>query len=338
MRFLLYITLAITFATTFAAAGVNPVTAGEPFVLENAAKPNSITVIGDDVIIAEETSIQLYSLKSESFIRYIGKTGNGPGQFNAAPVVHVTPRKKLFVLSQKKLMQFTLDDTLIFEKKMTRYISKIIPIGKKYVASIFGFTKDREYKITIALLDENLKLIKPLHRYVKANPRKRIDMVSYIIDFDVNNGKIYISKPKEDGLIIDVLNDRGDSLYSIEKTGEKVKIPNEYIEEEKQAVKESKSKYWHLIKDVLHFPKYFPSIRSFSVKDGHIFIKTWQKAGKKTLFRVLTVSGQTKPDLYLPESGRLYTINNGRYYFLKENVDEEQWELHSRPLDAKGPK
>ena len=37
----------------------------------------------------------------------------------------------------------------------------------------------------------------------------------------------------------------------------------------------------------------------------------------------------------LPDVKNLYTIFNSTFYYLKENIDDENWELHSLPITPK---
>jgi hypothetical protein len=95
------------------------------------------------------------------------------------------------------------------------------------------------------------------------------------------------------------------------------------------------------IRQMVYYHEKLPLARNFTVQKRGIFIETYQKRGNKSRFVFLDQAGKVKGDLYLTdaEPGRVkmsphstYCIANNKYYYLKENLDEETWELHMERL------
>ena len=72
-------------------------------------------------------------------------------------------------------------------------------------------------------------------------------------------------------------------------------------------------------------------------ENNKILIETYQKKDKKSRFVTLDQNGKVQREIYLPdaEPGRVkmsphatYCLANNKFYYLKENLDDEAWELH----------
>jgi hypothetical protein len=306
------------------------------FLLQEPIKPRALVVAGDRLFVAGQKTIQQYSLKEKKFLRLIGSMGQGPREFDSDPKIYFQPPGKLLVLSYMKLMTFTLDGKFVQEKRFHTPISKIQPLGKNYVASVFNISRGaRENTRITALCDTEFKPFNELNKQALPNARKRIDVVYFNIDFNVYKNKIFISKPTGRGFKFDVFDENGNPLDSIRKDFEQVEIPDEYISREMAEIKEEKKEYWQLLKDTLKFPKYFPALQAFTISGDRIYIKTWLGKGQEVKFIVMNLEGEILGNAYLPEAGRLYTIANNNYYYLQENIDREAWELHSANIPGK---
>jgi hypothetical protein len=90
---------------------------------------------------------------------------------------------------------------------------------------------------------------------------------------------------------------------------------------------------------------YFPPIRDLTVTDDRIYVKTYQKQGDKDEFIIMDLKGETLKKAYFPAvkepglfnelMGRLakfYKIYKNKFYYLHENEEEEEWEVHVTPI------
>ncbi|MCP4150092.1 MAG: hypothetical protein GY757_20260 [bacterium] len=93
----------------------------------------------------------------------------------------------------------------------------------------------------------------------------------------------------------------------------------------------------------MNFPDYFPPIKSIDISDDKLYVRTYNREGDKNEYITLDLKGNFIKKTFIPcslESGiyaqiagaRLYTIESGKLYFLTENEETEEWELHIEPL------
>jgi hypothetical protein len=309
--------------------------AGKICDLSEVMRPTQIVIAGDSLIVCCQKSIRMYSLTEKKFIRFIGQLGQGPGEFEEEPKVYFKPPAQLLVKSGTRIMTFSTRGDLVHERRIPFMAASLKPFAENYAASVFNFTqKDRKYLYITALYDSQFRLIKELHRYVLPNPRKRIEVVYFKHDFCVYGDKIFVSKPEpgKGGLGFDVFDKSGNKLYSIHKNFARTRIPGDYISRKIAEIREEKKAFWHLLKDTLYFPEYYPAMRDFTISDDNIYIKTWVVKRDAAEFMVMDLKGNVLKRVYLPEAQQLYTIKNHTYYYLKENTAEEIWQLHSLSL------
>ena len=90
------------------------------------------------------------------------------------------------------------------------------------------------------------------------------------------------------------------------------------------------------MKKMIYFHEYFPAFRSISIIQEGICIETFIKKGKKSRFVIMDRKGNREREIYLPdaEPGRIkmmakftYTIFDNFYYYFRENIERESWEL-----------
>ena len=96
------------------------------------------------------------------------------------------------------------------------------------------------------------------------------------------------------------------------------------------------------IQSMIHFHEILPGARYFLVQpNGEMLIETYEKKDNKARFITFDIQGDIKGEWFLTDSepGRTkmipyagYTVYENRLYFLKDNPDEETWELHTEPL------
>jgi hypothetical protein len=312
----------------------NPLSSStDALLLEKVMKPHALLITKKHIVVAGEKTVQLYSLKDGSFIRFFGRLGMGPGEFSSRPQIYFQPPDTLLINSRMKLTIFNLDGTHIKDVKFPQMISKIIPLDSKYMASLFNIVGEkRAYSHSAALCDSRFQLIKKLDEHITPNPIRRIDVIFFKWDFKVYQNKVFIIKPQNNGLLINVFDHNGNSVYSINKEFEKIKVPREFVQKKREEIKKAKKEYWPLLKDTLYFPAFFPVVQNFFINDHKIYIKTWLSRDDLIQFIVMDLRGMEQKAVYMPDTGKLFAIDTGRYFYLKENIEKEIWELHQAAL------
>ena len=83
-----------------------------------------------------------------------------------------------------------------------------------------------------------------------------------------------------------------------------------------------------------------------AVTDERIYVKTSQTKGDKDEFIIMDLKGNTLKKVYLPAvkkqryvntmlgiPAKFYKIYQNKFYYLYENEDEEEWEIHVEPIN-----
>jgi len=154
-------------------------------------------------------------------------------------------------------------------------------------------------------------------------------------DCDRETKRIFVADSRK-GFYINVFDEKGNQLYTIDKKIDRIKVPDEFKE---QQIKEKKMMGdWEKIKNRnITCYKYFPSIRYFKIADGKIYVTTFKTKKEKVEFIVLDSKGNILKKVFLPfitdQEGsivkfNLYQVKNDKLYCLLENQDEI-WELHA---------
>lgn len=95
--------------------------------------------------------------------------------------------------------------------------------------------------------------------------------------------------------------------------------------------------FFNMLKQVVEFPTYLPAIRNIAGGKNRLYVQTYRKKQDLSEFLVFGEKGKMLKQVYLPDKWRYkikinpdvtFTIKNGCYYYLVEDLENEQWELH----------
>ncbi|MCP5051958.1 MAG: hypothetical protein GY940_32620, partial [bacterium] len=102
---------------------------------------------------------------------------------------------------------------------------------------------------------------------------------------------------------------------------------------------------WEALKKMMNFvyPDHYAPIKGIEVTGGKLYVRTFKLKGDKEEYLVMDLKGKMLKKAYISrnlESGilaqvagsKLYSIYNGKLYYIVENEDEEEWELHVETL------
>lgn len=326
--------------------------------LDKVLKPASVVIRGDKIYIGEECSFYVYNLKNLKFLQKFGKKGEGPGGLkyrHFLPNILTHSGDKIFVEGDNKIITYSADCKYIKEdKKMVRGM-KFIPVGNNFIGIIKKNRKSKVYSV-LTLVDSKWKVIKELHEqiYPQQGTSSRgeipIMMVPDSIHFVVYKDKIYVEK-SDLGFLIDVFDLKGTKLYSIKK-----KIPKNLIESEDKEVILAEFKNdnevrrqtnslggWKAFKKILNmiYPPFFPAVQNIMIRNDKIYVQTFEREGNKEKYLILDLKGKELGNCYLPVSIKTsfiarmrgaevdcFDIKNNTFYYLVENEDKEEWEVH----------
>lgn len=318
----------------------NLVFASKVVPISGLSRPASIAVDKNQVLICDEATICIYSLKDFSLQKKFGKKGEGPEEFRVHPNVRrgsvnisVQP-DYLFISSLGKISYFTRNGTFKKEMKVEATFGQYWPIGEYFVGISIKQDDKADY-ISISLHNSNFEKIKELDKVTFYIHGKKINAVTILKTPSLN---VYLDKILVNDFegVIYVFDKEGNKLHPITHEYPRVKVTEEIKARFDRFFKTDfrfKARYNHL-KQMVQYPSYFPPIRSYKIADGKIYVVTYKEDDVKKEFFILDINGKllkktmiTLQDLSVLELYP-YAINNGRLYQLVENPDQLEWELH----------
>jgi len=321
-------------------------------VLTQVLTPEMIEVSDKEIYIVEGSSIFMYSLKDLSFIRKFGKSGEGPGELKVNPSITnilVIPGDSLLFISMEKAIRFAKTGQVIKEFRIPLITNYLYPIGKNYVGIRFKAIDQKKPNIAVVLFNREMEEIKELYSQEMSGGQNLVDLTNDTLNVSIYKDRIFIDRSPK-GFIISVLDANGNQLCQVEKEYKKIKFTEEHKEMLLNRIKQDKSIRafgWENLKNILKIihGDYFPPIRDLAVTDEQIYVKTYQKQGDKDEFIIMDLKGNILKTVYLPavkESGfgnevlgrmaKFYKIYKKKFYYLHENEEEEEWEVHVIPI------
>lgn len=312
--------------------------------LEELSKPQLISVSKNYFLITEGATIYVYSTKDQKLIRKFGKPGEGPKEFKinpfGPPLIAYFVNEKIFVNSDSKISWWTPRGEFIREMR-TPPFTMFRPLANRFVASGTATNEDKKMVLTVNLHDEKGKKTKELYRTdVTVGPNAEFNYPTASFTFEPYRDNLYLVRGKE-GFVIEVKTMDGETLYTIKKEYEKIKVGQDYKDKTFQSFKSNPNfkQFYEFFKNRIKFKTYYPAIQDVRVVDDRIHVITFKKKGGETECRILDLKGNDLktvyvpyPDLhgmdYLPE----YDILDKTFYILIENEDDEVWELHTKEL------
>jgi len=298
--------------------------------LPEIMKPGSISVDNNQLYIAERSAIYLYSTKDFKLVKQFGGRGEGPGEFRNFPAVKVFP-DYLLINTFGKMIYFSRNGELLKEKKtIVMFGAMFYPLGENFVGMEMNYHRESQKSTNaITLFDKDFKTIKVV---AESEMSGRVDsrtiemaMVRDYFGHDVYGEKVYVGETKK-GFCFEVFNSKGNKLYQIEKEYEKLEVTDDYKKKYIERIKESS--FYKRVKGRVKFTcrKYFPAFKNFSIDHGKIYVFTYQKKDEKQEVIIMDLKGSILKKTFLPDEV-FYSIDNDRFYYLKENEEEEEWEL-----------
>ncbi|MEN8155266.1 MAG: hypothetical protein ABFR75_14725 [Acidobacteriota bacterium] len=298
-------------------------------------KPFSMTIgQGRLYIIEEKSKIHIFKIGNNNarFIKTFGTYGEGPGEFRFIHRLAVR-NNYLEIPTSGKYARFTLDGKLIDEKKLPFRVFKngIYKTEKNYLIRDF-ITTNKSMDIKIKLYGSDLNLLKELGvKSEKFNPN-RINVAGNYFSCFVDDNMIYIVESTKETTVKKYDQD-GKFLSEIKLLLESIQMDAGLREKMTGELSEGMNKaIWKVVKKRFFLPDYVPGLNWFGIDNGRIIVRTYRFNDDKAEFVFFDHKGKELKRVFLYDTGRTsggirFCFNNGYYYYLKENVDDEIWEL-----------
>lgn len=317
---------------------------------DNFKAPN-VLIDNKNLYIWDQTfcNIRVYDRKNYKKTAEFGRRGNGPAEFIGIEKVS-TSDDKVFVASFPKMCIFSSEGKLLKEIKSKQMDSgSFFPIGNNFIGQSCPPPKPNEIKLNIkfSLFNSILEKKKDIFiaqsgLFLKYGSKKEI--IFRIRDCTramVSDDKLIIGVTGY-GFYFSVFDKDGNRLYEIKKPYEKQKVSNEdkqaFMDRLKKSMKEAE---WNQYKAMyeIEFPDYYPAYANFFAQHDRIYVFLYPKSNKQAVL-ILDMKGNLIKQKVLSqtidngciEKGR-FTVHNGKMYFLVENEDTDDWELHMEQID-----
>jgi hypothetical protein len=303
--------------------------------LPNVYHPLRFTIDGDRLYIPDQNGLSIYSMKDFKLLQKIGSKGEGPGEFTRTPRAIIL-QDEILLFSFLKFSRFKKDGTLLTEKRLSySTLSNIYPLGDYFIIDTWRFDTEGRSVSEINIVDQDFKKIKSLYSHIKekenSGGKSVVRIMGPSVFFQCNPNNIFLIDSSK-GFIIEVFDYNGESVYVIEKELPKIKIPESFKEKKiedmlKAYPSAQKEKIAKTI--TFDFPDYFPVIQDFLVVGDNLYVKTCQTEENREEYIILDTKGNILKKIFLPEvQFGHWAVNENKFYFLKDNDEKEEWELH----------
>ncbi|UCH96610.1 MAG: hypothetical protein JSV88_07105 [Candidatus Aminicenantes bacterium] len=325
--------------------------------LPEIMKPDNIAVYENELAVVEGAEISLYSLKDLKLKRKFGQKGEGPGELQVYTnvfynKVSVFP-DYIFVVGYTKFIFFSREGKFMKERKKHFLVVQAVPTGENFVVKRVRIDNDNKTMLNcISLYNSQMQEVKELYcqKFVQQGqaPAAKLDMIMDLLNFKVYDDKVFIEKSPK-GFVIEVFDLKGNRLYQIEKDYEKIKVTEAHKKETIERFKEdprirvgiNQVGSWNELKKffTMTFADFFPAMQSLDISNQKIYVQTSKVVDNKSEYVIMDLKGKVIKRVYLPWfentpmmskilGAKLHTIYDDKLYYLLENENEEEWELH----------
>jgi len=313
-------------------------------VLPELTDPSMIECSGNRLYVLDAVTVYVYSLEDYRFICKFGKRGEGPAELLPLPDMPICMQikeQRVFLNSSQEMIIYSKDGKLLEETRLPKDPFQLIPMGKKFVQLHFWRMKGGSSQSTVSLYDENLSKIKRIFNKENLN-----DYSKGKIAFPFNNVYLYYYNDilylmdQGEGFVIRRYDSEGEPLSPIKKKLPRIKT-GDRLEKE----------FWGWLKiqpgfksaaanvrRMVYITRYLPTIRNMQFNGDRIFVQTYRIKGDQSEFFILDLEGNELGRLFLPAPAMdrsirispavIFYFDGDKYYYMKEDMDHEEWELH----------
>jgi hypothetical protein len=317
-------------------------------VLPDIATPDNIECIENELYVLDGVTVFVYSLTDYRLLRTFGKKGEGPGELLPHPELAVQMQfvdETIRLGTLNKFITYSKNGKKISEKKISFIQTQLLRCGENYAAVKYSVANGKVI-YNVVLLGETFNELKSLYSMARDHPMKikRINMPLRVLNIYFSAGKIYIVDQKKDAGIT-VFDQKGNRLKPLIFDYPVIEISETFKNNFMEWFKTDK-RYRRFPEDVrkmICFPETLPAIRTIQIKNERIYVRTYRKKKQFGEFYVHDLEGRRLTRLFLPVGTEkpiqigpetTYTFADERYYYLVENLDNEEWELHMETLPA----
>lgn len=312
-------------------------------VLKELAKPVEIIMDKQLFLINDETNqLHLYSFKDFKYLAQMCRYGEGPGE--AQYVGHIIlKRDYIFRYIMGKNIYYSRDGKFQKEfKTRSQMTSFNYPVGDKFVSKhSIKRNGDEDFSNDISLysyVPEKGMVYEKLLYWYKDEPlilkgsRRPYRFFHENHDVVIYEDKIFIGDSTR-GVFVQVYDRDGNKISQVKFTIEKEDFPDSY---EKELTKIMKSNgQWNFFTNQYYFEErgYYPYFYRFFIGKNRIYFLTFKRKADQREVVITDWQGKLIKKAYIPwgellNVNRNFTIYEEKFYYLFDNQDTEEWELH----------
>jgi len=333
--------------------------------LPDLIHPSSIAVDNNQLFIADEASISIYSLTDFSHQKKFGRYGQGPGEFQYPPRLNVFP-KEFFFENGAKIMRYSRNGDFIGETKLPfSYFGldyPLLPVGDNYVGFPGVINEQMKFAHVGKIYDNKFQMIKQFYEGIPLRipppppppkpggsagiaKKQDFEVIRDCINYAVFEDKIIVADSRK-GFFISVFDSQGQLMYEINLDYKELKVPKQFKNAFMARLKERDN--WENLqqRNNYRFRASFPAFIEFQLNKGKIYLTT--NANKNNLYEivVLDLKGEIiKRSFSLPSNlylralhdntlaSKEYVIFENRIYSLNYNDNSDYYELHIHVMD-----
>jgi hypothetical protein len=322
-------------------------------------RPASMAIAGSTLYVCDSDVIHTYALNPFSFVRTLGRGGEGPGEFNSTPHLAVHD-DGLFVNTMGKVMTFNKSGEFQAQTRIPfvywYFYYPLMLSGDNFVGVPLKRIGEVSKTIhTVNLYDPQLNLITEF--YQGGSPallpppppggkvvKNDVQVIPDCLEIAVHGGRIYVADSRR-GFFVSVFDSAGKHLFDWDLEYTRISVPEEFKRrfwQETRAAdnwEQLKQRFNYIIRD--HFPAFF----SMKVQQGRMYLTT--HARKDGLYEVvvLDLRGRILKRVFAcpldPEARLLrgiapfsneYVIKDETFYYITLNESSMLYELHAQAI------
>lgn len=305
--------------------------------------PQIIAIDSEKIYITDDYSIFIYSLKDFKLIKKFGRRGEGPGEFKINPKIKILPDSIWIRSGHEKISIYSKKGKLIKDIRVPTHFFLFFPVKNNFVGMHSQFYMGSNYIFTTKIFDQEYRIKKEIYEFAtyggKSGGKTNYRVFVTFASWEVYKNKIYMGDTNK-GFYMTVFDHNGEKLYEIKKEYKKIPVTEEIKKEWMSQFDGSRAS---VFKDRFNyvFPEYFPAYKGFTIANDNIYFFTYKKKNNKNEIVIMDLKGNNQKSVYIDITGVRYvrgiglkkgTIHNHKFYQLKENIDNELWELHTEKM------
>ncbi|MCP4157038.1 MAG: 6-bladed beta-propeller [bacterium] len=238
------------------------------------------------VIDYAAVTVKVYD-KNGTFIKTIGRKGNGPGEFQT-PYALAYLNNTLWVFDHllQKTIKFDTEGNYTGDVKLKSLPSSLQPVGKdKFISFLIAFEEKEDgtyMHFDLILMNSQFEKIATLREYVNKFDPQINDLMERTTAYAVDMDKIFVAENSTERYRVNVFDLNGKQLYAIEKAYSPVLFPGEELDEYndslKQLYKKAGNAHFRPIKRAF---KNTVNMMFFDSKNKYLLVAASQKRDQK---------------------------------------------------------